>query len=342
MTPREHIRALMAGRSVAEPGFWIGRPHPDTLKLFQRRLGTASLEEFQQRLHDDVRWIGPQHYSSTYRHPNGASMRPWRDVNPHGLSGRGLLSRAQSVADLDRVEFPDARYLDFSETLAALDAAGDYYRLSGFWSPFFHDLCYLFGTEELLILLMDAPEVVKAALERIAGFYLKANERFFEAAGDRVDALFIGNDFGTQGGLLFSPALFREHFLPWIARFAEQAHRYGRAFVLHCCGSVADIIGDLIAAGVDGLHPMQTAAHGMAPESLAERFGGQVVFWGGLDTQGLLQSGVPEQVDQEIARLRRLFGARIVIGPSHEALLPSVNIENVLQIARTLKGITVS
>lgn len=250
-----------------------------------------------------------------------------------------MLSDAQSVADLDRVEWPEVRYLDFSETLAVLDAAGDHYRLSGFWSPFFHDLCYLFGTEELLLLLMESPEVVKAALERIAGFYLEANERFLEVAADRVDALFIGNDFGTQCGLLFSPTLFREHFLPWIARFARQAHNRGRAFVLHCCGGIADIIGDLIGAGVDGLHPMQTAAHGMAPESLAEWFDGQVVFWGGLDTQGLLQNGTPEQVDREIARLRRLFGSRIVIGPSHEALLPSVNIENVLQIARTLKGV---
>ena len=265
-------------------------------------------------------------------------MRPWRDANPHGLSGRGLLSDAQSVADLDRIALPEPRWLDFGETLAALDAAGDFYRLSGFWSPFFHDLCYLFGTAELLVLMLEAPEIVRSATARIAGFYLEANERFFDAAGDRMDALFIGNDFGTQDGLLLSPALFREFFLPWIGRFARQAHARGYAFVLHCCGGIAEIVEDLIEAGVDGLHPMQTAARGMTPEPLAARFGERVVFWGGLDTQGLLQNGTPAEVDAEIARLRRAFGANIVIGPSHEALLPSVKVENVLAIARALRN----
>ena len=341
MTPREHIRALMAGEPVAEPGFWIGRPPPETLRLFDERLGTPTLEALQRRLGDDARWIGPQHYATAYRHPEGRSMRPWRDANPHGLSGRGLLAGAQTVADLDRIAFPETRFLDFSETIAALDAAGDYYRLSGFWSPFFHDLCYLFGTAELLMLLLEAPQVVRAATERIAGFYLEANERFFDAAGDRLDALFIGNDLGTQQGLLFSAEIFREFFLPWIGRFARQAHARGHAFVLHCCGGIAEIVEDLIGAGVDGLHPMQTAARGMAPETLAARVGGRVVFWGGLDTQGLLQDGTPAQVDAEIERLRRAFGDRIVIGPSHEALLPSVNIENALQIARKLRGAAV-
>jgi uroporphyrinogen decarboxylase len=336
-TPRQHIRELIAGRPVEACGFWLGKPHPDTMKLLNQRLGTSSLEEVQLQLRDDVRWITPQYVASTYRHPEGKSMRPWRDVNPHGLSGMGLLSDAESLADLERVDFPDPQYLDFTETLALLDAAGPYYRLSGFWAPFFHDLCYLFGTEELLAFLIEQPELVKAASDRICTFYYEANERFYAAAGDCVDAFFFGNDFGTQQGLFMSPALFREHFLPWIGKFADQAHRFGHACALHCCGAIAEIIDDLIGAGVDCLHPMQTAACGMDPESLAARFRGRVTFMGGVDTQDLLQNGTPADVDREVARLLRCFGTRIIIGPSHEALLPSVNIDNVLQIARSVK-----
>jgi len=83
---------------------------------------------------------------------------------------------------------------------------------------------------------------------------------------------------------------------------------------------------------------MQTAARGMDPESLAARFAGRVTFMGGVDTQDLLQNGTPGDVDAEVARLQRCFGNRIIIGPSHEALLPSVNVENVLEIARAVKG----
>ena len=105
--------------------------------------------------------------------------------------------------------------------------------------------------------------------------------------------------------------------------------------MLHSCGGIADIIEDLIAAGVDCLHPMQTSARGMDPDALAARFRGSITFMGGVDTQDLLQNGTPEEVDREIQRLLTVFGPRIIIGPSHEALLPSVRMENVLQIARS-------
>jgi uroporphyrinogen decarboxylase len=336
MTPREHIRSMMAGQPVSGPGFWIGKPHPDTLKKFETILATGDLDEIQAILGDDVRWITPQHDAACYRHPEGKSMRPWRDINPHGLSAQGLLSDATSLDDLERIEFPDAQYLDFGATLARLDVAGPHYRLGGMWAPFFHDLSYLFGTEELLCLMLEEPELVHAACARICEFYLAANERLYAIAADRIDAHFFGNDFGTQNGLLISPDAFREFFLPWVRRFADQAKAHGLACILHCCGGIADIVDDLIAAGVTGIHPLQTAARGMEPEGLAERFGRRVTFWGGVDSQHLLQDGSPPQVREEVARLDRLFGHRIVIGPSHEALLPSVNLTNVLEIPRAL------
>lgn len=336
MTPRAHIQAIMAGRPVDRPGFWIGKPHPDTMAKFRDRLGVADLEELQLRLGDDVRWITPQHEKDVYRHPDGHAMRPWRDVNPHGLTGQGLLSDASTVADLDRVPFPDARWLDFSATLARLEKTGDYYRLGGMWAPFFHDLSYLFGTEEVLCLMLEAPDVVHEATRRIVTFYLEANERLYREAGDAIDAFFFGNDFGTQGGLLVSPDMFREFFLPWVQKLAGQARAAGLDAILHSCGSIETIIDDLIEAGVNGLHPFQTAAKGMAPEPLAERYRDRATFWGGVDTQHLLQEGTPDEVRAEVARLDRVFEHRIVIGPSHEALLPSVDIENVLEIPRAL------
>lgn len=330
------MRALMRGEPVSEPGFWIGKPHPETLAKFDRLLGTPTLEDLQQRLGDDARWITPQHDPRCYVHPDGLSMRPWKDANPHGLSGIGLLADASKVADLDRVVFPSIRWLVLDETLERLEQAGPYYRLGGFWCPFFHDLCYLFGTSELLMLTLEAPHVVRAATDRICEFYYQANELLYAKAADLIDAFFFGNDFGTQMGLLVSPETFRELFLPWIRRFADQAHRHGLDCILHCCGGIADVIPDLIEAGVDGLHPFQTTARGMDPAELAARFAGRIVFWGGVDTQRLLQSGTPEEVRETVLLLDRLFNHRIVLGPSHEALLPSVDLRNVLTIPATL------
>lgn len=332
MSSRDHINNIIGKKAVGHCGFWLGKPHPETIDMLNRALGTTSLENIQQLFNDDIRWITPQYYKTTYVHPEGLAMRPWKDKNPHGLSGKGLLDYNSTLADLDEINFPETKYLDFSEIIRELDTPHDTYRLSGFWSPFFHDLSYLFGTEELLVFMLTDPDLVKEANNRICSFYYEANELFFQAAADKIDALFIGNDFGTQNALMISPQSFREFYLPWIKKFADQAHRYDLQFVLHSCGSIVDIIDDLIEVGVDCLHPMQTTAQGMSPESLAERFLGKMTFMGGVDSQDLLLNGSIADVDREIGRLFSSFGNAFILGPSHEALLPTIDIDNVIRM----------
>ncbi len=331
---RERIKAIIRGSGVVDRcGFWLGKPLPATVEKINTELGTKSLEEIQLRFKDDIRWVTPQYVATTYQHPEGLSMRPWKDANPHGLSAQALLQDVEDIEDLDSVNFPEAEYLDFTDTIKQLENVGDVYRLSGFWSAFFHDLTYLFGTEEMLILMLTDPEIIEEALERICGFYLEANDKFFAVAGDLVDALFIGNDFGTQNGLLFSPELFRRFFLPWIEKFAAQAHSYNIDFILHSCGGIADIIPDLIDAGVDCLHPFQINAAGMGIPGIAEKYKGQVVFMGGVDTQDLLVNGDAAAVDKVVCQLLAEFGTRFILGPSHEALLSNIKVENIVSLA---------
>ena len=333
ISSRERIKRIIHAKPVDRCGFWLGKPLPETVAKINTVLGTDSLEAIQGKFNDDIRWLTPQYLATTYQHPEGLSMRPWKVANPHGLSADAPLADAECVEDLDAVAFPESKYLDFSEAIAALKDLGEVYRLSGFWSAFFHDLTYLFGTEGMLILMLTEPEVITEALERICGFYLEANEKFFAEAEGLVDALFIGNDFGTQNGLLFSPDHFRKFFLPWIEKFAAQAHRHGIDFILHSCGGIADIIPDLITAGVDCLHPFQVNAQGMDIAGIADKFLGKIVFMGGVDTQDLLVNGSKQDVCRVAAELLEAFGKNFILGPSHEALLANVNVANLVQLA---------
>ena len=86
----------------------------------------------------------------------------------------------------------------------------------------------------------------------------------------------------------------------------------------------------LIDAGIDALHPLQAKANGMEAERLASEFGDELVFIGGVDTQDLLPFGTPQQVKNEVRRLKKAFGQRYVVSPSHEAILPNVSVENVI------------
>jgi uroporphyrinogen decarboxylase len=217
--------------------------------------------------------------------------------------------------------------------LRALDAAGPHYRASGFWAPFYHDLMDLFGMEAYFVKMRTHPEVVLTATDRVCGFYHAANERFFDAAGARVDAYFFGNDFGTQLDLMISPALFDRFILPWFEKLTGQSHRCGYQVILHSCGAIHRVIPKLIAAGVNCLHPLQAKAANMDAATLARDFGGRIAFLGGVDTQRILPLGSPEEVKAEVRRLKAVLGPHLIVSPSHEAVLPDVPPRNIAAMA---------
>lgn len=324
---RELIRQLIAGRPVERCGFWLGNPHAETWPILHRYFGTGSEEELRQKLGDDCRWICPQFYADAYQDPQG------RELFDAGLDrvkhSAPPLAHCETVGEVERFSWPKAEYLNFDSCLADLRRAGDVYRLSGFWTCFYHNLADLFGMEEYFVKMHTQPEVVLAATDRVCEFYREANERFFRAAGGLVDGFFFGNDFGSQQGLVCGPREFERFILPWFRRFTEQGHRHGLQVVLHSCGSVFRMIDCLIEAGVDCLHPLQARARDMQAERLAENFKGRLAFLGGIDVQQLLTRGSADEVRADVRRVKRLLGPNLIVSPSHEAILPNVPPENV-------------
>jgi uroporphyrinogen decarboxylase len=332
MTGRDLIRDIIARRPVPRAGFWMGNPHPDTLPVYYDYFGVDSLEALHLKLGSDFRWITPQFIDSTYIHPEGKGIFDiWKYKKT--LGDPGPLVNCTSVAEADDYDWPRLEYLDFSECIARLRGAGDFYRASGFWAPFFHDVMDLFGVEQFMMNLHERPDVVHRVLDRVCGFYYEANERFFREAGNAVDGYFFGNDFGTQRDLLVSPSKLEEFIFPWFRKFTAQAHRFGYQVILHSCGSVHRVIGTLIDGGVECLHPLQALAGNMDAVTLGRDFSGRIAFLGGIDTQDLLVNGTPGEVKAEVRRVKSLLGPHLIVSPSHEALLPNVTPGNVLAMA---------
>jgi len=336
MTSRERIKTIIAGEQPDRCGFWLGMPHPDTWPMYLKHFGFSEEEELRRYLHDDLRWLSAEWNS--YRHPEGKSLF---NIVRLGIS-QGFIPVFADCEDVNQVEeydgWPNPDYLDFTEAIEKLRNAGDVYRASGMWTCFFHNVADHFGMENYFIKMYTNPDVVDAVTRHVCEFYYEANERFFELAGDEVDAYFLGNDFGTQLDLLVSPELMERFVLPWFRRFVEQGHAHGHQVMAHCCGAMHKLIPRFIEAGIDALHPLQALARGMDAESLARDFKGKMAFIGGIDTQQLLVHGTPEDIRAEVRRVKRLLGPNLVVSPSHEALLPNVPPENVLAMAEEARA----
>jgi uroporphyrinogen decarboxylase len=332
MNPRELIRRLIARQPVERCGFWLGNPHPETWPILHRYFGTSSEEELRRKLRDDVRWICPQLYPDAYRDPAGRELFDSSlDRGKHGSVGP--LAHCTTVAEVERFPWPNPDYLHFDSCLRDLRMAGDVYRLSGYWTCYYHNIADLFGMEEYFVKMHTHPAVVEAVTERVCQFYYEANERFFRVAGDLVDGFFFGNDLGCQRGLVCSPRQLDKFVFPWFRRFVDQGRRHGYQVVVHSCGSVHQVIHRMIDAGVQCLHPLQARAHDMEAERLAKDFQGRIAFLGGIDAQELLTRGTPEQIRTDVRRVKALLGPNFIVSPSHEAILPNVPPENVEALA---------
>ncbi len=135
--------------------------------------------------------------------------------------------------------------------------------------------------------------------------------KLYEAVGDRVTAVFVtGTDFGTQSGPFISPNAYRKLYEPFHRRVNDWVHqRTPWKTFIHSCGSVLALLPDMIEAGFDILNPVQCSAAGMDPQTLKDRFGAKITFWGGgVDTQKTLPFGTPDQVRGEVKRRMEIFG----------------------------------
>jgi len=334
MTSRQRLKAIIAGEPTDRTGFWTGHPDAKTWPILHQYFGTTTAEELFQKLGDDFRWITPTWFKSTTARPGAGSLGTLYAVPKKNHGDPGPLANVESVKELDDFPWPQAVNLDFTETLEKLRNAGPYYRASGFWTCFYHNIMDLFGMDNYLMNMYENPAVVHAVTDRICQYYFDANEQFFAAAGDEVDAFFFGNDFGTQLDCIISPELFDEFIMPWFKRFTDQGHRFGKQVILHSCGSIYRVIDRLIDAGVDCLHPLQAKATNMDADYLAKHFKGKIAFLGGVDTQQLLMNASPAEIRNEVRRLKKILGPHLIISPSHEAILPNVPPENVEAMAQ--------
>ena len=333
MNSLERFYATAERRPVDRPAAWLGMPDPQALPGLFSYYGVKDIHELKMAVGDDFYAVEVPYESET-AHAIYAAFDWYKngevDAMNRTLTAPGCFHDAEDMEDLV-FDWPDpAAYIDAAECRRRVEMAPEGKTVLGIlWSAHFQDTCAAFGMETALMNMIAVPELYEAVNEKVLKFYLKANRIFYEATKGKLHAVLIGNDMGSQRGLMISPELVRRFVIPGCRRLTEQAHSYGLKVIYHSCGAISDIIPDLIDAGVDIIHPIQALAAGMEPEGLKEKFGDRVSFCGGVDTQELLVHGTPEDVRKKVEELKRLFPTGLILSPSHEAILPDVPPENI-------------
>jgi hypothetical protein len=195
--------------------------------------------------------------------------------------------------------------------------------------------------EEWYVSTLTRRPYVHKVFERQTEIALGNLEKIHPRVGDQVQAVFLcGTDFGTQQSTFCSVATFRELYMPYYKRLNDWVHRHtGWKTFKHSCGAVETLIPAFIESGFDILNPVQVSAAGMDARNLKEKYGRDIVFWGGgVDTQKTLAFGTPQQVRAEVLGRCEIFGrdGGFVFNSVHN-IQANVPIENVVAVFEAIR-----
>lgn len=183
------------------------------------------------------------------------------------------------------------------------------------------------GMENLLFDFMGNKPFAKYLLDHITEMRRFMIRRFAEAG---VDHIHLGDDMGTQRGMLISLDMWREWFKERMRSIILVAKRANPEVIIsyHSDGNIEKIIPELIEIGIEVLNPVQPEA--MDPAELKKKYRDQLAFWGTVGGQTTMPFGTPEEVRKEVKKRIETVGRRggLLIAPGH-MLQPGVSWRNI-------------
>jgi uroporphyrinogen decarboxylase len=369
MTPRERVLATLAHDTPDRVPIVLGPSNATGIKMVTYRklkalagidapdeyiydwpeLGTARLDDVTaRRLHADVRPVldrlpAAVRARNATREPLSPMVDDWGSGHIYAgpddwFPGIHPLADACTLAEIEAYPWPDmtdpTRFEGVRAEAQRWRDENLYASMGTPWLAFPLERAFaLQGTDNFLANLAGEPEFAEALLWKTQTLCKTLMDGFLRECGDLIDMVKIGDDLGSQVGLLMSPAMYRRMLKPIHAdliAFIKQ--RTKASVVFHTDGDVYDLLPDFIEIGVDVLNPVQASAGGMSDfAGLKRRFGDNLVFCGGIDTHHVLPNGTPDEVRAEVRRVIGTLGVGggYMLGAVH-TIMGDVPPENVL------------
>jgi uroporphyrinogen decarboxylase len=251
------------------------------------------------------------------------------------------LDEAHSAADVQGYAFPDPHAPGrFDMARREIDRFGrDYFVIGDVELSLFELAWHLAGMEKYLI-GMALEEDWAAELDQRVEDWTTGLALSLVDAG--VDALWFGEDLGSQTSMLISPEQWRARYKPRHKRMINRVKTANPEVVviMHSDGAVAPLLDDFIELGIEVYNPVQPNVPGSDPEMLARKYGGRISFFGGIDQQVLLPTGDKAAISREIRERARILGARggYLIAPAH-ILQKDVSMDTVEHMIKEVKAL---
>ena len=205
----------------------------------------------------------------------------------------------------------------------------DRFTFIGFGFCMFERLWSLTGMENALMSMITCPDELETFLDRTCDYM----EHLVEIALEYdIDAVYFGDDWGQQKGLIMGPAHWRRFIKPRMARLYAKVKEAGKFVIQHSCGDCREILPDLIEIGLDCYQTFQPEIYDI--HAVKEQYGDKLAIWGGISTQQCLPTANAKQIQAEAKRIADVMrrNGGYILAPTH-AIAFDVPPENILALA---------
>jgi uroporphyrinogen decarboxylase len=216
--------------------------------------------------------------------------------------------------DLAGYEWPDPAddewYAGIPERMAAHPELFSRYQL-GF--SLYERAWTMRGMDSLLMDMVERPEFVEELLDAIVRHNLVQVHRALKLD---VDAVYFGDDYGMQTGLIMGVEHWRHFIKPGLARMFAPVREAGKYVCMHSCGCVDVLFDDLVEIGLNMFNPFQPDV--MDVFALMRQYHGRLAFHGGMSVQNTLPFGTVDEVRDMTQRLIEAGSeGGYIFSPSH-------------------------
>ena len=219
-----------------------------------------SIEFWQKAGYDYIRIVPPYTFNMEKTMIKSDDGRTWPDES------KGIIN---TIEDFEKHKWQKLREIDFScyeissknmpEGMKIIIGAGDIFTHT--WE--------LMGFENFSIATVENPELVKLLFEKIGNHIYGVIKTCLDF--DNIGAIWYSDDLAYTEGLLVSPKIYREYLFPWVKKIGDLAKKHNIPYLYHTDGVLWEIFDDLIACGVNAIHPIEPKA--MKLEEVKKKYG---------------------------------------------------------------------
>jgi uroporphyrinogen decarboxylase len=365
LTPRQRVEAALnhtepdrvpitlggSANHLTEERYQLLRDHFGLADVPRRTLvgyyTTPDYNPLLDRLGTDFRFVHIRPPQGYVANPIGPGFRAF--VDEWGLTHRLVsgyydlegapLAHDLTAGKIEKFPWPDpydpARVAGLKEEVEALYNQTPYALVAH--RPVYGNLWemvrLLVGMENAL--LMTVAETV--LFDRLVGKLAEVLDGFYDAflsvVGPYVQIVEIADDYGTNVGPMFNPAVYRKYLMPRYRKTIDLIRKKApkAKVLLHCDGAIRKFLPDLIETGFEVLNPIEAHLPGMDPVGLKRDFGRDLTFQGGVDVKLVLTQGSVDDVRREVRlRIEQMGrGGGYILAPAHN-FGNDIPLENIL------------